>query len=1110
MSVDNLAQELASQVKTMHSQPGQARHITQLLEKFQLSQQSLQVVALLLMQGTEPETVLHFAAQTVVLKVQSGTLDTSAELESSLFALLAKYGSTPQMSAVLRTLTVAYVDYVLTSYSVFGSNLLSRLSALPPLAQLSVLATLPEEARNPRVFVRGSLRGSLTSLLVKDHSETALKAIDGCGLSIESLSALRAWLRAMRFSEEIRKLRGFGDRYSSAGLGLVGSLGIFRSILAAFHSPGTPVNAAEACGSVMSEALLLTSDTKKDLEFVLLITESVAALCTALRGAFPIGTENFIAEKSRNDWDLIMRSKLACRMLAEVANTHFFGIVLAFVDTQSGKDNKLDISYLPKMTNVLQAMMESALYFVGVRHGEISTVALDFFFHLLSSFQGSSDPSDEDDELFADEGVSSMMLAGLRGGRFGRRAESSEISTVPILQPYFERLLPTLLVALCYPSDPDSDDAFDAEGFVAFRETCAQILSDSCAIVEPGWVIERIGQTLDACIGGSGSGISMYGPPIQAPWQRVEACIHILTAVDPKAAAGQDRVIPMVLNLLPRLVYPDRGTPGLLLRASAGRIVTYTAGYLKYQTDLNLALLSFFSTSLIPGLSAVAWKKQTGEMDLMAFAQVACCQGVRAALHAGKSVLASVEPEKFSVLFNGLSGIVVDERVDLDARVAIIQGLGILLAELRDWYQVRMGLKQLTDKTGEIARQLTNTFTPPSNANANGPAGIKIFFASLQAVTVLSHHGQQRSGYDFDIEDSSSSAGSPEPGEPGPPHPVLSVLEDQWTLVEAVCRTYGCAYEDVAQQACTTFVQIFSNARSFAAGSNILLLVLGSAAQSFLVRPTSSWMHLVKAFVTQFGELTRVHVQLVRVLSELCETFVKHATMLLTRNTGLRALTFDEAKMVAETFAVLSEVLRYVDLVSTVVKNSQWLKPTVGVAIACLTDAEIDAQTLPAVAALLHFSERLMTWIDPPLIMHAAEDTEMVSKETAGIVKSLLTSSWDVMVGSNSGDSQTVIDKLVSALAQIWAVKAAEYPQVLPSVATSLRLGLVSSLAPTVGGRLRAIAERDWLPLLGEQKVRDLFHLLEQNARNGRAFGKIVGDISKDFAVQRKKKMHAQ
>ncbi|KAF4713629.1 hypothetical protein FOZ63_011029, partial [Perkinsus olseni] len=75
-------------------------------------------------------------------------------------------------------------------------------------------------------------------------------------------------------------------------------------------------------------------------------------------------------------------------------------------------------------------------------------------------------------------------------------------------------------------------------------------------------------------------------------------------------------------------------------------------------------------------------------------------------------------------------------------------------------------------------------------------------------------------------------------------------------------------------------------------------------------------MQLVRTFVALFGELTRVHTELVNTLCDLSATFVAHSSSLQQSNMSLTALTTDESKMVAETYLVLGEVLRFVDLVS--------------------------------------------------------------------------------------------------------------------------------------------------------------------------------------------------
>ncbi len=100
--------------------------------------------------------------------------------------------------------------------------------------------------------------------------------------------------------------------------------------------------------------------------------------------------------------------------------------------------------------------------------------------------------------------------------------------------------------------------------------------------------------------------------------------------------------------------------------------------------------------------------------------------------------------------------------------------------------------------------------------------------------------------------------------------------------------------------------------------------------------------------------------------------------------------------------------------------------------------------------------------------------------------------------------------RLVEALGNIWDEKAAEHPQLLGSVGISLRLGLASSLGQTVAAKLREIAERQWVGLLGQEKVATVLGQLEGNCRNGRVFGRIVGEFGRDLVVERRRAKYKQ
>jgi len=263
-----------------------------------------------------------------------------------------------------------------------------------------------------------------------------------------------------------------------------------------------------------------------------------------------------------------------------------------------------------------------------------------------------------------------------------------------------------------------------------------------------------------------------------------------------------------------------------------------------------------------------------------------------------------------------------------------------------------------------------------------------------------------------------------------------------------------------------------------------------------------------------FGEYTRVDTALVETLCQLSETFVKHSAEILTTNTEMRALTFDEARMVAETFEVLSEVLRFVDLASVELKQP-WFRPIAIVAVQTLFDSPVDAQTLPAIIALLRFTERLVTWIDPPPVIHAAADTERVCRETSECVRGWLQETYYnpsrregsatlIVTGGN------LIDTLIVALANIWAVKSSEFPQILPSVATSLRISLNSSLGPQVAGRLQSHATSDWVSLIPGDRLRTLFGQMDSSKKDSRSFGRLIQDMAKEFHSARKQALFNQ
>ena len=117
-----------------------------------------------------------------------------------------------------------------------------------------------------------------------------------------------------------------------------------------------------------------------------------------------------------------------------------------------------------------------------------------------------------------------------------------------------------------------------------FREHCNQCLTEAVATVLPvSWVIHLVGEKIQSL----------------DTWNDLDAAVFILTGVAPRAPAGQDNVIPKLIEYIPRFPYPQVGLPALLLRISAGRLILYTAGYLSFKPDALVPTLKFLLSRVL-------------------------------------------------------------------------------------------------------------------------------------------------------------------------------------------------------------------------------------------------------------------------------------------------------------------------------------------------------------------------------------------------------------------------------------------------------------------------------------------------------------------------------
>jgi hypothetical protein len=224
-----------------------------------------------------------------------------------------------------------------------------------------------------------------------------------------------------------------------------------------------------------------------------------------------------------------------------------------------------------------------------------------------------------------------FIVAGNDDSETGQGSNINNSSS-GILKPYFEKLVPSLLVALCYPENPDDEENEEAESDVAslvsFRDFCINVIGDATLIIRPSWMIDRIGETLsEVCTTtpASPSAIAAGSPPyiVSAPWHKIEACIQVLTAVAPRTTAGGDAVIPRVIEIIPMLDYPSQGQPAMLLRYASAKLALYTAAFIamnfftsssstsvnqelsstsSIETNIGFIIFRFFCDKMLPSM----------------------------------------------------------------------------------------------------------------------------------------------------------------------------------------------------------------------------------------------------------------------------------------------------------------------------------------------------------------------------------------------------------------------------------------------------------------------------------------------------------------------------
>merc|ERR1719247_409693 len=281
---------------------------------------------------------------------------------------------------------------------------------------------------------------------------------------------------------------------------------------------------------------------------------------------------------------------------------------------------KLQGQHQPAAQALAANLSTEALKWVLVRHVEVSFAAMDFWYNIMSShFRQLA----EEDDILGNFDVVGLTTASTVEDRSEER---------PLLKPYMEQLCATLLQVMQFPADLGGN--FELDRFVNLRELCATVTTEALVVVEPAWMLDRLGEELRVRTTGG------------MRWQEVEACMHMLTAVAPRAEAGKDQVIPQMIFLIPNLPYPSEGEEMLLMRCAAARFVMYTVGYLSQNEEKTFPVVLFLAQQLLPSLFTQK------ACDLRQYCEALLCETLKITIGAQKQYLVK---EDSAPLLAGLS-----------------------------------------------------------------------------------------------------------------------------------------------------------------------------------------------------------------------------------------------------------------------------------------------------------------------------------------------------------------------------------------------------------------------------------------------------------------------
>ncbi|CAJ1402138.1 unnamed protein product [Effrenium voratum] len=985
------AAQVLGHIHGLHHDFSKTQAHSEWLQRFQQSQEAWMVVHGLLSSQSE-EVVLYFACHTIVSKLQAGQLPPDLNAcRQELYSCLARFRSGP--ASVRRQLVIAVVDCQLWRPAVedpqWLTETLQQLSGGEAmLCLLELLAAIPEEAANRKVMVGAERRSSFAaSMLVHTNMvlDAACKAAQAHeATAILALRACARWLHLQHASPSFRaqkKAAASGGKYCAE---LIRQGGLHENplvrraaqVVAATGSPQTAsLELCRACADLLSEAMALTNEVTGPSGQLLL--QIIEAVVTGSRQVFQ-QAEGYLVKWMETDSELASTVALLGRLVAELG-----GPFVRFV---------VGDGIAPAVCDHLSTL---AQHFVRLRHTDVARCGLDFWYQGLAVHLGAE--AIEDDPY--DEEGSGQAL-GLRDPDLEAQRRSLER---PLLSPHIEAMVQAHWQSVRYPAEPEQEANFEWDDFVRFRELCNINITEACVVVTPRWIIEYIGRVLEE--------ICKQNP---IPWQDIDACVFVLTGVASRAPAGQDTVIPRLIELLPQLPYPSEGLKALLLRSAASRLVLFTSGYLALNPAPCKEILRFLALQHLPGILPL---KPAQDPDVKKYCESLACDAMKMVMTAArKTIVAADGGTLWKEVVNAVIPLVSESRFNVDCRAQLVFGIGQVLSVLQDWNELEHALSMFVSRMevpiqpilGSLPAEPLGSRAVKTTRDGKAPVELKLYIASVSSV------------YNMPPRD-------PLLG-PADHHPVLGVVEKHFATIERVC-IHHTHYEELMEQVCLAFSYILGFSREYAPTSAVFVPMMKLMARCCEQHPQPYYMGLVRNAIGFFA--SNAENQMDAVLVDLTGLFIAPVARNLSGGSVAIAPPISAAA-----YEMMAEAVRHWNLSLLAIKSTQWMPEVLDCTIEALPGlTEGQAMYERTITAMMRFIRNVLLWGDP----------ETAKGDNAPELLELQKQAQGIMVERQLARG-TALPRLIKILAMLLVVAAPNNPsrgEVVPTVAEVYRTLLI-------------------------------------------------------------------